>query len=115
MSESRAKAANRYGPSVTAPLRKGESTMKMNATMAVPSVVESRAGRNWRKPGARLDGSCHADRNGLVTTSRAPQNRTRCDGLSRASRSTSMPKIWCQVRSKTPPAAKTNTPASPRP
>ena len=110
-----AKAANWYGPSVTAPLRKGESTMKMNATMAVHRVVDSRAGRNSRNPGAWLDGSCQADRSGLVTTSTAPQNRTRCDGLSRASRSTSMPKIWCQTRSKTPPAAKTATPASPRP
>ncbi len=98
-----------------APLMNGEKTIRKKATLAVVSVTDSRAGRKRRNPGAGEAGSCHADRSGLVVTSSPPPKSIRCDGLSRASRSTSMPKISCHAMSNSPPTANTATPASPSP
>ena len=98
-----------------APVRNGEKTMRKKATPAVATVADRRVGRNWRNPGARLDGSCQAERRGVVVTSSPPPKSTRWDGLMRASRSTSMPNIWCHTMSNIPPKAKRATPARPRP
>ena len=53
----------------------------------------------------------HSARMGPVMIINPETASSKCDGLSSASRPSSKPKVSCQIRSATPPAAKMKNPA----
>jgi hypothetical protein len=55
----------------------------------------------------------HHERTGLVSSSTEPTARARCDGLSSAATSTSMPNAWCHAMSPAPASRKITAPRAP--
>ena len=82
-----------------------------NDTRAITRVMLATVGRNERNDEVReTSSSDHAARSGRTPSASHPIN-SRCEGLRRAARSASIPKIWCHTMSPAPAAPKSTRPS----